>query len=209
MTGTAYSVAVARNQDGRLELFAEDGASVTGRAETAAGSDTWTAPTAFPGYWVPARPAVSAATNANWLIELIATNANGVRAEHPPDRPQHRHLDNLCAADRHGLFGVAVASNQDGRLELFGADGSSVTRRAETAAGSDTWTAPTAFPGYLSTVSAATNANWADRADRHQQHRCDLEHPPDRPEHRHLDNLGRAERGGRRHHWPGRHVCRC
>ena len=63
-----------------------------------------------------------------------------------------------AAGTVHGS-GLAATRNADGRLELFGASGTSVLRREQGSAADVDYAAWTAFDGYLTAVASATNAD--------------------------------------------------
>jgi hypothetical protein len=146
MDGLLYAVGVARNSDGRLELFGSNHlGEVYHRSQTGANAtDSWTDWQAFDG---PGMVKVAAATNNDGRIELFGMDGVG-------------HIFHRAQLQAGGATGwsawvqfdgtftaFAVARGAD-KLDLYAASSSgSISRRTQTSSGSSTWTSWTSFAG--------------------------------------------------------------
>ncbi|MFJ4429327.1 tectonin domain-containing protein [Streptomyces bobili] len=147
--------AMARDVDGRLNMFATDAAdNVWSRWQLTPGSSEWSAWSRFEGKRLRN---VTAEANADGRIEVLGTNGAG----------QIFHRWQLAGggwsswAQLEGtLKSVALARNKDGRLEVFGANLDGVPwHAAQTTAGSSSWSPWSAFDGEVRTVAAQANAD--------------------------------------------------
>jgi subtilisin family serine protease len=156
------SVALARQPDGRLELFgvANDGRLLHEPQQTAGGP--------FGNDWLQAVAkgwfAVAAETNVDGRLELAAaTTTDSVFRRQQATRNANswfnwRQLDGR-------LTSIAIAPNADGRLEMFGTNRQGqVFYRRQTAVNSTDWQPWKEFPldkfaGFMNSVTAATDAN--------------------------------------------------
>lgn len=123
--GPVKTVAVARNRDGRLQVFVARPWSVWTRAQVSAGSATWSgwrymgANTAghVPGH------ALAAEMNADGRIELFSVSTGGgiehIWQEVPGTDAATDTWSPWTAMDGY-LTSIALARNSDGRLELIG-----------------------------------------------------------------------------------------
>jgi surface antigen len=168
LPGYLTSIAVARNKDGRLEVFGAnahkpDGTNNVFHAWQATAGGTWSGWTSLlPTYLT----SVAATTNLDGRLEVFGVNA------HVPDGNNNVvHAWQASAggswqgfASMPGYFtSIAVARNKDGRLEAIGAnshlpDGTSnVSHTWQTTAGG-AWSGWTnLLSGYLTSVGATTN----------------------------------------------------
>jgi hypothetical protein len=149
------SIAVARNRDGRLELFGVDADQlIFHRWQTAANSSSWTGWASFEGNL----SAVAAETNADGRVELFGVNISGVEFHRVQTSPGNWAGSSWVQYDGI-LTTIAAARNNDGRIELFGTNGGAVFHRLQTSPGSWTGSGWARFDGVLSQVAAETNSN--------------------------------------------------
>ncbi len=156
------SIAVGRDQDGRLEVFGVNTAgALFRRAQTAAGANTWSAWTqsVAPGWYsVAAQTAgdgrvtmagLRRSAQDVWRRSQVAPNAIGWSVWRQFDGP---------------LTSAALAQETDGRLVAFGINGSGQVFHRHTASGADNWFSWSVFDGLpgaavARSVTADTNAN--------------------------------------------------
>jgi len=156
------SIAVARNQDGRLEVFGVNSAgALFRRSQTAAGANTWSAWTqsVAPGWY-----SVAAQTAGNGRVSMagLRRSAQDVwrRTQVSPNLNNWsvwRQFDGLLSA-------VALARESGGPLVVFGVNGAGQVFHRHAASGADNWFSWSQFDpppgaGVPRSVAADTNAN--------------------------------------------------
>ncbi|MFC4504841.1 MULTISPECIES: S8 family serine peptidase [Streptomyces] len=149
------SIAAARNDDGRLEMFGtNNGDDIWHRFQTTAGSSSWSGWSQFDG----ALRSVAAETNADGRVELFGVNSAG-NIWHRWQTSPGGSWSGWSQLDG-ALTSIAVARNQDGRLEIFGTNSAgNIWHRFQTTAGSSSWSGWSQFDGALTQVAAETNAD--------------------------------------------------
>ncbi|MGW1616629.1 tectonin domain-containing protein [Streptomyces sp. NPDC002285] len=132
------SLAAARNQDGRLEMFGVDGNhNMWHRRQNSAGSVEWASWTPFGGSFT----AVAAEINTDGLVEVFGVKNGQISYRKQTAPNSEMWSDWTLMADTSYVTSVAVARNADGRLELFAVNANfQIFRRREATPGSEQWT---------------------------------------------------------------------
>jgi hypothetical protein len=152
------ALAVAANEDGRLEVFGVDGASgVWHLWQNGAPGGDWIGASRL------ATPEnvrqFAAGTNRDGRLEVFALGASG-RVFHAAQATPNGGWNSFSVlGTASALTDVAVAANQDGRLEVFACSGSNLVHAWQQGmpGGAFSDWAPIAAPEQLSAVAAASN----------------------------------------------------
>jgi Subtilase family/Peptidase inhibitor I9 len=149
LDGAAQAVALADNANGRLEMFAVNRqGQISYRKQDSAGALTWGASTRLD--FSQSAASVAAETDGNGLIEVLVADTHGKiwkALQGTASTDNWPVFTPVADPDNRAMNEIAVARDQDGRLELFGADGSATWYRAQTARGADSWTTWTQLGG--------------------------------------------------------------
>ena len=147
------SLAIARNADGRLEVF--------GVASTGGIWHKWqTGPNGQWSAWAQLEgtlTAVAAETNADGRVELFGTGPDGSVLHKWQLTPGGRWSP--WGEMGHTLKSIAVARNRDGRLEIFGANTARTIYHEWQATPGGQWSGWSKLDGALADVAAETNAD--------------------------------------------------
>jgi surface antigen len=146
-------LALARNADGRLEVFAVANSGATFHTWQASAGRAWSDWSAFDGNLAH----VAADTNADGRLEVFGVTANGTLFHKWQQAPgvfwsSWAHLEGR-------LDNVAIARNRDGRLEAFGTNSAHNVYHQWQLTPGGTWSGWKPFDGGLSDVAAETNAD--------------------------------------------------
>lgn len=161
------SLAVARNADGRLEAFATDASDkLWFRAQTQAGSNTWTdwEPFADPGAGAQSRMrSVAVEANEDGRLELWGVKGDG-RVFHRWKTSQNCDCWSLweLVPTPQKMSSVTLARNGDGRLEVFTTDTTdNVHHMWQTSKNVNNWGGWKPYGGQLHSIAAEANENGA------------------------------------------------
>jgi glucose/arabinose dehydrogenase len=146
---------VARNSDGRLEVFVvATGNQLWHKWQTAPGSSTWSAWSSLGGA-IAGSPAVT--INSDGRLEVFVVGANGKALFHKwQTAPGSSTWSNYVSLGGTITGNPAVTRNSDGRLEVFvvGANGNALFHKWQTAPGSSTWSAFESLGGTIASNPA-------------------------------------------------------
>ncbi|MFI6333174.1 TIGR03767 family metallophosphoesterase [Micromonospora chersina] len=158
----AKTIAMARNADGRMQIFVTTASGgVSHITQAAASSLSW-------GSWVQnfgigigiaSTPIVkiAAEANADGRIEVFGLTQTGGLVRRAQDLSGGWGAWTTLGTTP-VLTAIAVAPNADGRLQLFGVDHDrKIWYRVQTSAGSGTYSAPIALNGRMTQLAAETN----------------------------------------------------
>jgi surface antigen len=146
-------LAMARNADGRLEVFgiATDGAPAHKWQLSAGGA--WSSWSRFAGDLTD----IAAETNADGRIELFGLDPNGA-ISHKWQQIRDGSWSRWTPIEGR-LTSIAIARNYDGRMEVFGANSSQVMYHKSQLIAGGRWSRWSRFAGSLTDVAAETNAD--------------------------------------------------
>ena len=161
--GPLTSLATARNQDGRLDLYAVDEAGDTFiRWQTAPDGPSWSPWNMLNNYPLTGVAKLAAATNADGRIEMFGIDqATGSVYHRLQNGAGGAYLDWSQFSARGGFSAIAPAVNWDGRMDLYGVSGGKLYLAWQTAPGGP-WTDWTPFAGTainLAAITAMTNTD--------------------------------------------------
>jgi subtilisin family serine protease len=166
LTGLLRSSAIARNQNGQLEVL---GVNRQGAAfystQTSAGASTFSAFAPFTGAVLPLFTSIAAETDANNLIEVFAVDTHGnvwqTKQTSVNANTWSAFAPMAATTPARLVSEVAVARDGNNKLDLIATDASgAVYQRSQTAAGSATWTGWTQIgTAAIMHLAAETGAN--------------------------------------------------
>jgi surface antigen len=146
-------IALARNADGRLEVFAVEASGASMHAWQISAGGAWTGWAPFGGTFT----SIAAEANADGRLESFATTADGTlfhRAQITAGSPW-----TAWEPMEGKLASVALARSYDGKLQLFGADTSrAVFAKAQLSFGGP-WSVWQRLDGSATNLAAETNAD--------------------------------------------------
>ncbi|HYG79540.1 MAG TPA: galactose oxidase-like domain-containing protein, partial [Pyrinomonadaceae bacterium] len=140
---------MARNTDGRLQLFYRGSASdLVYRTQTSAGSSSWSAPTSLGGV-ITSNPV--AVLNADGRVEVFAKGSDNALYHNWQTAPGSGVWSGWAGLGGNAAGDPAVARNSDGRLQLFyrGGDNQLYTLSQSYAGSTTAWTTHTNLFGTL------------------------------------------------------------
>jgi hypothetical protein len=139
---------MARNIDGRLQLFYRGAASdLVYRTQVSAGSSSWSAPTSLGGV-ITSNPV--AVLNSDGRVEVFAKGSDNALYHNWQTAPGSSAWSGWAGLGGNAAGDPAVARNSDGRLQLFYRGGDNLLYTlSQSFAGSSAWTTHTNLFGTL------------------------------------------------------------
>lgn len=146
-------IAVARNADGRLEIFAVQASGASMHAWQVSAGGAWTGWAPFGGSFT----SITAEANADGRLEAFAAAADGTIFQR--SQVTAGSAWTAWAPVEGRLANLALARSYDGKLQLFGADASQALYAKSQLSFGGPWSVWSAFGGAAGSLAAETNAD--------------------------------------------------